>query len=855
MDKSDKQQTSNIRVSVHLYNGQLCDKEARVILIRGKEQLDLKRSTTSLYYEDWVEIGTYQLDVTVGDLVSPPRTVTVGSGLTTVNAYLGKPDWPFYHFGDNCVPFKPHDDLVGVAFPDRKPERDEADKALKGIMDRLRLEPFIVEYEKGERGNIVADGAIWLFRLTDGPIQRESAMKGLREALGPDARIGMPVDLEQQQVKILDNRFVVRFRDDISAKDIERLVAKEEGHVIRSLVQAKNTRLIEFAGDDYRKHLAIIERWYDQDLLVYGEPDLMAEITDDVFPNTAPDDPTFGTQANLTLQNVDDAWQYLYDKATTLTLGSPDVFVATLDRGVDTDHPDIGGNLTDGTPQLAQCYDFSGLRACTAVNYAPDTSHGMGVYGIISALTNNTEDIAGIAPNVHHIGLERPNLTSANYPDVLLWAAGFTTNNTSAGWPAEPITPAADVISCSHGSNGLALSGIMNDTFNTLATQGRGGRGTLVVYSAGNSNSLITGFRTWAAHARTMAIANSMQPNAAGVEQRDATSNFGPEIDICAQGTNAPSLNDTGGEQTFGGTSAAAPTVAAAACLMLSAKPNMSRLQLRDMLRDQAVVIDGTNNDPVGQWVNGFSQWYGFGRLDVLGSVQEADLLGWVNQGAWRPGTNNYEFGFNSIPTIPITGAPADTNFRRWAMLHDGSAYRMYFFKGNSSNTLYQFSWNGSSYAFGHNSIPVLTLVDMPADADASSFSMLHSGGNYHLYLRRLGDPRTLLQFVWEPGTTTYKWGPGSWLKTLRVTDFPVDTDWSRWQMLHDGNAYRIYAFPYGANNRLYQGSWNSILGAYQYGFNSINQLDLIGFPPDSDVGRPAMLHDGRNYRFYFQML
>ena len=179
----------------------------------------------------------------------------------------------------------------------------------------------------------------------------------------------------------------------------------------------------------------------------------------------------------------------------------------------------------------------------------------------------------------------------------------------------------------------------------------------------------------------------------------------------------------------------------------------------------------------------------------------------------------------------------------------------MYFFKGNSSNTIYQFSWNGSSYAFGHNSIPVLTLVDMPADADASSFSMLHSGGNYHLYLRRLGDPKTLLQFIWEPGTTTYKWGPGSWLKTLRVTDFPVDTDWSRWQMLHDGNAYRIYAFSYGANNRLYQGSWNSTLGVYQYGFNSINQLDLIGFPPDSDVGRPAMLHDGRNYRFYFQML
>jgi len=78
----------------------------------------------------------------------------------------------------------------------------------------------------------------------------------------------------------------------------------------------------------------------------------------------------------------------------------------------------------------------------------------MGVYGIISASTDNTDDMAGIASNVHHIGMERPGLTTATYADVLLWAAGFTTGNTSVGWPAEPLSPAADIISCSHGSSG-----------------------------------------------------------------------------------------------------------------------------------------------------------------------------------------------------------------------------------------------------------------------------------------------------------------------------------------------------------------------------------------------------------------
>jgi hypothetical protein len=89
----------------------------------------------------------------------------------------------------------------------------------------------------------------------------------------------------------------------------------------------------------------------------------------------------------------------------------------------------------------------------------------------------------------------------------------------------------------------------------------------------------------------------------------------------------------------------------------------------------------------------------------------------------------------------------------------------------------------------------------------------------------------------------------------LPVTGFPADTDWSRWEMLHDGAAYRIYAFHYGSNEHLSQGSWNANAQQYQYGYNSIPQLDLVGFPSNSDVGRSAMLHDGVDYRFYFQTL
>jgi hypothetical protein len=224
-----------------------------------------------------------------------------------------------------------------------------------------------------------------------------------------------------------------------------------------------------------------------------------------------------------------------------------------------------------------------------------------------------------------------------------------------------------------------------------------------------------------------------------------------------------------------------------------------------------------------------------------------------VNQAAYVPGTSIYRFGYNSIPNIPITGAPADNNFRRWSMLHDGSAYRMYFFKGSTSNTLYQYSWNGSSYQYAYNSIPELTLTNIPADADPSSFSMLNSGPYYHLYLRRLGDPTVLYQFLWVPGTTNYNYGQPPAIPILQVSGFPSDTDWARWMMLHDGSAFRLYAFKLGSNTEFYQGSWNG--SQYVYGYNSIPLLTLEGTPANSNLASAAMLHDGSAYRFYMQTL
>ena len=71
----------------------------------------------------------------------------------------------------------------------------------------------------------------------------------------------------------------------------------------------------------------------------------------------------------------------------------------------------------------------------------------------------------------------------------------------------------------------------------------------------------------------------------------------------------------------FGGTSAATPIAASIAALMLSVNPDLTCEQVRQIMRDTAEKIDRQN----GQYdENGFSQFYGYGRVNSYRAVREA---------------------------------------------------------------------------------------------------------------------------------------------------------------------------------------------------------------------------------------
>lgn len=633
---------STVSLTLFNHNGEPVKGRATIVLIpRTGRKLTLKRKSKSNIWQGRVKTGIYAVEVTSAKLTAPKQKLSVTAEDYSGSIYLGEKNWPYYRMGKTIIPFEPPQ---SIAIVNRKGVK--ATSILKRKIDKatktLKLKPQKITAEKA----IKVNKDIQFFKPINKVDISKSLAPSLFKELKKDSRVGIPVDSRPGSMKILDNEFIVRFKDRFTPSQVKKLIRTVKADIVRKMAHAPNSWLIRFRTATPLENIDVIESWHKKNWLVYGEPNLISEVVDDVFPYTDPDDPTFSSQDNLTLQKVPQAWKKLAEINPLIATGRPSVYVASLDRGIDMDHPDLGNLLSDGTQQFSRTFDFSGMRECTVAGYTPDTDHGMGVYGIIGASINNNEDIAGIAPNTHHIGLERPSLDIADYADVLLWTAGFVTDNPDDDWPEEPLSPAADIISCSHGLNNEALSGTMDDTYKKLAKEGRNGLGTIVVYSAGNDNKLITGYRTWAAHPDTIAVSNSLQPNASGTEVKAGTSNYGPEIDICAQGAGAPSLNSTGGEQDFGGTSAAAPTVAALCSLMLSVDPTLTLEQVRLILRETAVKIDPNCTDADGKWVNGFSQWYGYGRIDAAAAVERA---------IYHRGKNTTKFNNNNKSDILIS--------------------------------------------------------------------------------------------------------------------------------------------------------------------------------------------------------
>ncbi|MDB9442301.1 S8 family serine peptidase [Sphaerospermopsis kisseleviana CS-549] len=349
------------------------------------------------------------------------------------------------------------------------------------------------------------------------------------------------------------------------------------------------------------------------------------------------------------------------EQAWDITRGVRSVVVAVVDDSFDLNHPDFQGLGKVIAPRDLKENDFLPLPG------EQETSHGTACAGIAVA-EENGQGIVGVAPGCALMPIRTTGyLDDESIEDIFNWA----------------INHGASVISCSWGASAVyfPLSLRQKAAINRAATQGRNGKGCVIVFAAGNANrpidgtineqnwpkNILQGKTAWlsgfAVHPDVIAVSASTSLN-----KKAAYSNWGENISVCAPSNNAPPgmwFQETGFVYTqptintsllglgmfttdqlgaagynpgnftnnFGGTSSATPVVAGIAALILSVNPDLTAQQVNRILQETTDKIVDPEPDPQlglrgGTYdSNGHCIWFGYGKVNAAKSVRVAQQL------------------------------------------------------------------------------------------------------------------------------------------------------------------------------------------------------------------------------------
>ncbi len=437
------------------------------------------------------------------------------------------------------------------------------------------------------------------------------------------------------------NEIVLKFKDNVSKRTQEKVLRTF------NLRKSKKTKIYQLVTiDKNRNVINVANKLYETGKFIFAYPNIICQAETSSLPN----DTYFKYQVALhnVGQTFNDGHTGTYDadidapEAWDITTGNSNIIVAVFDQGVTSNHPDLpntrqvrlnGSNFGSGNPN----------------NPSPtgNQNHGNACAGVIGATMNNNEGITGIAPNCKIMPMRWDNTTSST---GLINGIQFAVNN------------GANIISNSWGYRTSETNFI---PALVTAIQYAIDNNVIVVFAAGNTavncwnndgyvtfpaNSGVAGLITVGASDRydkqsdyspTSSLIDLVAPSHKSYPKtvvgcyNDETfemwtldipgnAGYNPwKSNMIHPPVTGEKLPNTGTNYLaytgrFGGTSHSCPVVAGVVALMLSVNPNLTPMEVYNILINSTDKIGGYN------YINGRCDEVGFGRVNAFEAVQAA---------------------------------------------------------------------------------------------------------------------------------------------------------------------------------------------------------------------------------------
>lgn len=360
---------------------------------------------------------------------------------------------------------------------------------------------------------------------------------------------------KQAKSHYIDNQVIVNFKVNPTEKETAAIARAIDGKLVKHLDATS------IFSSNSKTAPELVRYFNTRDDVQYVEPNYI------VLQNQPNDYFYQEYQWNLPMIETEAGWKF--------SRGSENVKIAVLDTGVDLDHRDLAGRLVNGYNALLD-------------NDQPedDNGHGTHVAGIIAALTDNGEGVAGITWFNRIMPVKVMNAEGSGTAfDVALgikWAADH----------------GADVINLSLGN--YQPSAVMEDAIRYAFD-----KDVVLIAATGNDNTEQPGYPA--------AYPDVLSVSAVNWDGRRADfSNYGDYVDVVAPGVEIASTFPDQQYAALSGTSMAAPHVTALAGLIRSLHPELTNTEVMEIIKGTTIDLGDTGKD----------RYYGNGLIDIVNALQ-----------------------------------------------------------------------------------------------------------------------------------------------------------------------------------------------------------------------------------------